>query len=212
MRVAGADTALVTWLPVPGATGYEVELSTDGITWERKGRANINTMTLTVPSGRMWIRVSAVNDTLTGPWAVWNGNLDIPVPDAPALTLSAPFVGGSLAVSWVPVSGATSYTVRLYTENGGYPVLVESTAGTSFLFPLAKAAQKGGPWRTLGVRVTASNVSGESSPGVLNALDPAPGKIPLTGVQAAAGSSGVTFSLSGTPGDDVTGYVLARGR
>jgi hypothetical protein len=46
----------------------------------------------------------------------------------------------------------------------------------------------------------------------LDALDPAPGKIPLTGIQATADSSSVTFSLPGTPGDDVTGYVLARGR
>lgn len=215
-RPEGAGTALelvISWLPVAGAGAYEVEYSTDGLSWLRMGRANINAMRCAVSPGTAHVRVAAVFGNDIGPWAVWSGTTDILLPAAPQATLVAPYTGALLSVQWAAVPGAQEYILRLYTPEYAAPVRVQRVQGTSWTYGPEAAAADGGPWRALRLELSACNQAGESAPVVLAVEDAAPAAIPLESILIDVDSTenSVKFSISCPVEQDVTGFVIARG-
>jgi hypothetical protein len=207
---AGGALSL-SWLPVSGAQWYEVQASGNGQTWENRGRANINALSFAVPQGMTFVRVRGANGVTEGAWAEWSGDTGILVPQPPLPALDGPYAGAAFSASWLPVTGATAYTVRVFAGGNIVPARIHQTEVPAFSYTYAMGVADGGPWRTLRVDAAASNASGESLPAALDISDPAPAVIAAEDLTAVPGVSGVTLDRTDDPETDITGYVLARG-
>ena len=201
-----------TWLPVYGATGYVVEFAQGGA-WNGLGTVTASTALFSAPPGDTRLRVAAFNEREQGPFGVWQGNTGQTAPDAPEPELVSPFAGAALSLQWAAVTGAENYRVRIFAGgNTSLPVRVRETTSHSFDYTPAMALVDRGPWRELKAEVIAQSSMGESQPGVVDAFDPAPSELPLAQITATSDALSVTFAWSGTPEDEVTGYVIARGQ
>ena len=131
VTVTRADGALsVSWSAVKDATGYNVNITSDGKkSWSRAAtRVEGTSTTITgVDNTLTYVAaVQSVNDNGVGGWrdsasaGPYTPPPTITVPDAPAsVTVTRGAFGqGTLSVSWPAVSGAASYNVR-YSDDGG---------------------------------------------------------------------------------------------
>lgn len=203
--VESRTSVLLVWSGVPGATWYDVELSSTGKTWASAGRATLMQMRLTVAPGKVYARVRATNDTLTSGWSVWQGDSTIPAPAKPAPTASA-YVSGSASVSWAAVENAVRYAVSL--QQDGQSIYNTTTTGTTF--SVNPEIQSGGPYRELAVNVAAVGVNATSAAGVAELSDPAPDMV--TDAEIEIGTDSITLvSVTPDAATDKTGYVIVRG-
>ena len=203
--VESRTSVLLVWSGVPGATWYDVELSSTGKTWASAGRATLMQMRLTVAPGKVYARVRAANDTLTSGWSTWQGDSTIPAPAKPAPTASA-YVSGSASVSWAAVENAVRYAVSL--QQDGQSIYNTTTTGTTF--SVNPEIQSGGPYRELAVNVAAVGVNATSAAGVAELSDPAPDMV--TDAEIEIGTDSVTLvSVTPDAATDKTGYVIVRG-
>ncbi len=62
-----------SWSEVAGATGYEVQSSTDGIDWVRYGQVNAPSVQFPVSDDTTWVRVATVRGYDQSSWSVWQG-------------------------------------------------------------------------------------------------------------------------------------------
>ena len=196
---------LLVWSGVPGATWYDVELSSTGKTWASAGRATLMQMRLTVAPGKVYARVRAANDTLTSGWSTWQGDSTIPAPAKPVPTASE-YVSGSASVSWAAVANALKYAVSL--QHDGQVLYSTTTTGTTF--SVNPEIQSGGPFRELSVNVSAIGANATSAAGVAELSDPAPDMV--TDAEVEVGTDSVTLvSVTPDAATDKTGYVIVRG-
>jgi large repetitive protein len=131
--VAGIPT--LTWTRSDGATSYDVQVSASAsfstVAWSTTSTVNSQAVpTAQVPQGLDYWRVRAKNSSGSSAWSVESFTRD-PV-SAP--TLLSP-LGDTLklpenppVLSWSPVSGATSYTVQVSTDQ----TFADTNAITSF--------------------------------------------------------------------------------
>lgn len=203
--VESRTSVLLVWSGVPGATWYDVELSSTGKTWGIAGRATLMQMRLTVAPGKVYARVRAANDTLTSGWSVWQGDSTIPAPAKPAPTASA-YVSGSASVSWAAVENALKYAVSL--QHDGQVLYSTTTTGTTLA--VTPELQSGGPSRELSVGVSAVGANATSAAGVAELSDPAPEMV--TDAEVEIGTDSITLvSVTPDAATDKTGYVIVRG-
>lgn len=203
--VESKTSVLLVWSGVPGATWYDVELSSTGKTWASAGRATLMQMRLTVAPGKVYARVRAANDTLTSGWSTWQGDSTIPAPAKPTPTASA-YVSGSASVSWAAVENALKYAVSL--QHDGQVLYSTTTTGTTLA--VTPELQSGGPFRELSVGVSAVGANATSAAGVAELSDPAPDMV--TDAEVEIGADSVTLvSVTPDAATDKTGYVIVRG-
>lgn len=203
--VESRTSVLLVWSGVPGATWYDVELSSTGKTWASAGRATLMQMRLTVAPGKVYARVRAANDTLTSGWSMWQGDSTIPAPAKPTPTASA-YVSGSASVQWAAVANALKYAVSL--QHDGQVLYSTTTTGTTF--SVNPEIQSGGPFRELSVGVSAVGANATSAAGVAELSDPAPDMV--TDAEVEIGTDSVTLvSVMPDAATDKTGYVIVRG-
>ncbi len=124
----------LTWARSLGATGYDVQVSASAsfstIAWSTSTVNSQAVPTAQVPQGLDYWRVRAKNSSGTSAWAVESFTRDA----VGAPTLLSP-LGDTLkepdnppVLSWVPVSGATSYSVQVSSDS----TFADSNAITSF--------------------------------------------------------------------------------
>ena len=124
------------------------------------------------------------------------------VPAAPT-GLAATVTGLSVALSWTPVSGATSYLVQIGTAPGDVSFYGTTVTGPSLTGPIPAGAYY---WR-----VRARNASGTSPSSAEGSFTVAVSPpAPPTGLTAAVAGLGV--ALSWTPVSGANSYVVQIGR
>ena len=183
VSVAAAPNALndilVSWPPAVGAQSYIIEISyNSGSTYNTLGTTSSSSLSATVNSGSVIIRVAAIN-TGQGAWSSWSGSVGVPSdPPMPPtnLRLQSPFSGASADLVWDSSALATGYAVEVKRASdsstlGTYPV-----TAPSFSYDLTKATTDfaGLPERTLVFNVFSSNAIGSSNPAQLSSTNPAP--------------------------------------
>ena len=104
------------------------------------------------------------------------------------LALAQAFVGTSCSIKWNPLSGASSYTVEVWS-GGVKRRTVAGVGSTSFSYSFEDGKADGGPYRSLEFRVFAVSANGVSnSAAVLTANNPQMG-LPTGLVFSPAGAS-----------------------
>ncbi len=218
VEVAGNPVApdlSVTWLPVAGANGYHVHyLGPDsGGEWQNLGISNLNRLVIPgVAPGIYRVRVSAFSESTQSAWSEVSGDTGSVPPAAPVPLLNAPYQAGQLSISWLAVPEADSYNINIYGGADASPARVLSTNSLSYTYTAALGLADGGPWRDIRAAVSAVNAAGQSEAGLVQTADPPPAEVPAVDIQYQTAANAITFSLTNTPaGEDLTGYVLARG-
>jgi glucose/arabinose dehydrogenase len=159
----GGLIAALSWLPSPGASGYQLEAGS------APGLANLvvarvgsgTTFAATAPAGRYYTRLRAVNACGVSPPSVEVPitlfcSADAVVPGELAVTKA----GGLAAFTWVPPLGATGYRMRVGTAPGLANVAdLDVGAATALAVPLAGIAPG-----TYFVRVAAVSTCGVGTP------------------------------------------------
>lgn len=105
----------VTWLPVPGATSYEIE--TDGVIRNNDGDASYMHEPLQ-PGTEHSYRVRAKTQAVTGEWTPVSRKWTLPGIPQHVRTITS---STSITVEWEPVTGATGYDLDVYNtivDNG----------------------------------------------------------------------------------------------
>lgn len=148
--VPAGSQPLLQWNRVPGATAYDVEVSsssTFGTTvWKTTTVNRRATPPVQVPSGAVWWRVRTVSASERGDWAVTSFT------QAPLAgpELQAPGDGTQLEqpqdpalLAWTPIHGATGYSVEISSDpNFTDPLLTTaySSQTPSFVVPNPQVA------------------------------------------------------------------------
>lgn len=208
VSVGGTQTSPVleaSWLTVTGADSYEVEISTDGETWTRTGRININRVSVFVSRGPAFLRVAAIRDDLKSPWAIWEGDTRVSPPAATEAI--ATFDGATFSIGWQAVAGATGYNLNIMADS----VKIDSISDTEnleYVLTPEDAAKIGGPWRTLSAEIWARNAAGPGPVVTVSAEAKAPEVI--TDADINVDENSITLNAVTGP-TDVTGYVLLQG-
>ena len=140
-RVGLGQSIVVTWNAVDGATGYDVEYTTDkNQSWTRTAVSNHSgtsyTLTDVVTYASYFIAVRAVNSAGNGNWS---GFVEVPEsaqklpPIAPKLAFAA-HMGDRVVATWLSAgTDATGYDVEYTTDNGAnWTRGATNTAGTSY--------------------------------------------------------------------------------
>jgi hypothetical protein len=212
-----ADRKLrVSWLPVLGAEAYTIEYSVNGLDFSSLGRSNMNFAVIDPAGfGDTWVRVNAVNDADTSPWAVWEGDTGILPPAIPDVTAS-PYTGGNVTLTWDDVENADGYVVQVFLpDNPTTPIRISTASDDglewTWAYTLGMGFQDGGPYRDLLMTVTAVNEMDGSDPAEIAVSDPAPAEILIDSIQGEPGADSLTLIDVSTVEDDVTGFVIARG-
>ena len=200
---------LLVWAVVPGASGYDVETSQNGTNFVNRGRANINQMSVTVPSGLFYARVRAVNDTRQSSWsAVLSVDSSIPVPAAPSLAVTKAYSDATAEISWSAVTYAKQYAVSLSDVANGNTFYTEKTTQTKFT--VTPEIQEGGPYRSLTVSVASVGERGTSSASTVSLTDQTPVEVTSATIVTGKNSIQITATEPSLPADG-TGYVIAKG-
>lgn len=168
--VEGENRIRLVWLPVIGATWYEVQYSHDNTSWTDLGRTSDTFITLPVSAGAFYVKVRAGNDSRMSAWTSASGNTLLAPPDKPEPELDGAYESASATVSWNPVERASQYAVSLVTDKGAtvYTGKQEETS-----FEITPEIQTRGPYRWLKCEVRAMNENGTSQPGSVTMSDPA---------------------------------------
>ncbi|HLY74537.1 MAG TPA: hypothetical protein VKU80_10505, partial [Planctomycetota bacterium] len=200
----GNGRVSLTWTAVHGATAYTVRRA-DSATGPYdiiSGPAAPPCVDAGVMNGRTYYyAVSALNaGGESAPCATVTAT-PLPTPAAPS-GLSTTAGNGEIQLSWTPVPGAISYSVRRSSSASG--------PWTKIANPTGAAYTDTGLDNGLAVfyAVAAQNAGGESAPSVPIAATPiAPPPVP-SGLAASAGNSRITLTWHPTPG--AATYVLRR--
>jgi fibronectin type 3 domain-containing protein len=201
--VAGNGQVALSWNGALGAATYTVHYGTtaggpyDGSVTGIAGTAT--TVSGLTAGATYYFVVSALNGT--GESAASGQTAATTAPGAPA-TIVASATGGDITLNWSPVLGATSYTVKYGTTNGGpYTTTLTGLGGPPVV---VSGLAAGGTYYFV---VTASNAAGTggSSPQTSLALAPAA----PTGLNAVAGNGQVALTWNGAAG--ATSYTVKYG-
>jgi hypothetical protein len=154
IRVSFVDTTqlvvMISWLPIPSATYYVVQMSVDNSSWFAPVTTNRPYLRLQVPAGDIWIRVAAVRNGL-GPWTTYSFSTGwlrflevVKVWDNQI----------SWSVGWRNLISA-AYRVRVYDHSGSVPVLkrTEDIVTTTYTYDINKAIADGNVTRDMRVSV-----------------------------------------------------------
>jgi hypothetical protein len=161
-----ATTSLTAnWNTVTGATGYDVDLSTDatfttGVTHFTTGNAAVSQAFSTLTSGTTYnVRVRAIGAAGNSNYAT---TTQITLPSAPTLNPFTNVTTTSFTVNWTVVTGATGYDVDVSTDPAfGVGVTTHFAPATGAITSQAV----GGPLvagTTYNIRVRAKDAAGNS--------------------------------------------------
>lgn len=200
----GNSQITLTWTAVHGATSYTVRRSRDaagpfatvagpgGPTWVDKGAANDNTYHYNVTAlnaGGESAPSATVSAAPTGP-------------PSPPTGLATSATNGEIALTWNPVAGASSYTVRRASSVEGPWTVIANPAGPAY-------TDTGLPnGVTVFYAVASQNVGGESAG--CTPIASAPIAPPAAPVDLAASPGNTRVTLSWPPAPDATSYLLKR--
>lgn len=135
----------LTWEPVAGAVGYEVQVddSADFSSpeWQRTTDSTVSVPTSPLAAGRQHVQVRAKDSS--GTWSPWSGD---------SFTVSlvpGPDLLGSehRLLSWSPVPGAIGYTVEVDTEDAFITPAAYQTVSTSLVLPESQVPGVTYRWR-----------------------------------------------------------------
>ena len=190
----------VSWSAVDGATGYDVEYSTDDkATWTSAATNQAGTsytLSNADTTKTYVIRVRAVNDAGESDWT--DSDSVSPAAPQPPSSVSAVRNGDSLSVSWTASDGATGYDVEYSTDaKATWTSAATNQAGTSYTLSNADTT------KTYVIRVRAVNDSGESDWTDSDSVSPSEPQPPSSVSVVHNGSS---LSVSWTAADGATGY------
>jgi YD repeat-containing protein len=181
----------VSWTVVATATSYTLQVSSNGgSTWSTAYSGGATSWGASGQGdGSYTYRVQACNVGGCGPWS-GNGMTTVLLPPASAPSLSVPgnSTNGSYTVSWGAVATATSYTLQISIDSGGWST-VQSSGATSW-------GASGQATGTYGYRVQACNAGGcgpWSGTGTTNVLLP-PGSAPSLSVPSDSATGSYTVS------------------
>lgn len=188
---SGTGSYTVSWGSVATATSYTLQISSDGgSTWSTAYSGSATSWGASGQGdGSYTYQVQACNVGGCGPWSgTGTTAVLLPPASAPSLSVPASSTTGSYTVSWGTVSTATSYTLQLSIDSGGWST-VQSSAATSW-------GASGQGTGTYGYRVQACNASGcgpWSGTGTMNVLL-SPGSAPSLSVPAGSPNGSYTVS------------------
>ncbi len=193
----------VSWSSADGATGYDVQYSTDDkATWARAATNHAGT-TYTLSNAddtkTYVVGVRAVNDAGASGWTD-SAQVSPPQPDPPSAVASVSVVhnGGSLSVSWTAADGATGYDVVYSTDDeASWDRATTNHAGTSYTLSNADDT------KTYVVGVRAVNSAGES---LWTNSAPASRGAPSAVASVSAVHNGDSLSVSWPAAAEATGY------
>lgn len=208
---------LLTWVPVPGASSYVVEHSTDNVSWQMSPEVFLNEFRLSVEPGFVFVRISAKNSQKQGPWGTWEDHTDNLFTPAAILELAQPYLKADLKVTWTaptfPVNQPIKqFSLEIFPQGAGIAARQAELAGTarSYDYSPAMGLADGGPWRDLSIRLEMKTYTGVSRYSVLNVSDsppPAP-----TAVQYTVAANSIALnSVTMEPDIEHSGFVIVRG-
>ena len=180
----------VSWGGVATATSYTLQESVNGGGWSTvQSNGNGSWSTSGRGNGSYGYRVQACNVGGCGPWSgTGTTTVLLPPASAPALTVPGSSATGSYTVSWGGVATATSYTLQISIDSGGWST-VQASGATSW-------NASGQATGTYAYRVQACNASGcgpWSGTGTINVLLP-PGSAPSLSVPGSSTNGSYTVS------------------
>ena len=230
-----AERAQLYWTSAARAAEYVVETSSDAQRWQAAGRVASTTANITVPIGRVYVRVAGVDAFgERGPWAYADeqvNSYNLPVGDITDLTVLSTGNFVTARVAWAPPGGANRYRVRVLYIDPDPPnpdietvVLDVTTSSTSYELDagtLADETATDRSRRVFTIEVTAQYVYtvdaveqvSESTPARVALTNTVP-SVPANPVAEYSGDAGdpgtpiYTYNLSVDPVSepDVTGY------
>lgn len=159
-----------SWAPAAGADTYIAELSYDNLTWIQVYSGAASQFQFQANAGLSYLRVAGLG-SLRGDFVVKFGTYGNPtsvpaVVTGLALTINP---GGTLSMSWLAASRATSYNTQVYIEStpgsGIYDTLKTSkiVTGLSTAYGSAEIAAAGGPFTRVMARVYGINAIGNGA-------------------------------------------------
>ncbi len=195
----GDGQVALSWNPVAGATSYTVSYGTASGSYTTTVPAGSGT-SVTVPGlangTPYYFVVAAANGA--GPSGNSSEISATPVAPAPPGTptgFAAAPGDGQITLSWIPVTGATSYTIQYGTTSGTYTSTLSNLTGSSFTL---NDLSDGTPYFFV---ISASNDGGTSTPSSeisatpSAALPAAPGDLTAT-----AGNGQIALAWNPVPG------------
>lgn len=204
--VQDEETIRITWLPVLGASWYEVQISSDGQNWQNLGSVSETQLETTVNPGVFHVRVRAGNDVRMSGWTSYSGDTTLAAPAKPNPQLVGSYQNGGANITWAAVARAQKYAVNLVTGQGN---IFYTSSQTGTTFQITPEMQTGGPFRQISCNVAAVNENGASEMGTVVLSEPAPARITSANISISGTTailSSVAPELSGT-----TGYAIAMG-
>ena len=215
VRAQGTEQAPVinlSWLPVPGASGYLAEYSSNNGSWTALPSVSINDLTVAVEPGLIAIRVAAVNSQKQSPWGRWSGDTSILFLPPVEMTLLGNYVGGELKVGWTPPAGspAYDYQISIHPDNSDVAVRTADLGASArdYSYTAAMGVADGGPWRGLTVALESQSYLGASRTSTLEVEDPPPAE--PTNMEYQLTSTSVTLTAAEVAGEH-TGFLVVRG-
>ena len=190
----------VSWTAVDGATGYDVQYSTDAkATWTSaatKQTGTSYTLSSADNTKTYVVGVRAVNDAGESDWT---DSVAVSPPEpSPPSSVSVVHNGGSLSVSWTASAGATRYDVQYSTDaKATWTRAATNQSGTSYTLSSADST------KTYVVGVRAVNDAGESDWTNSDAVSP-PEPSPPSSVSVTHNGGSLSVSWSASAG--ATGY------
>jgi len=207
---ASGGNYTVNWTAVPGATGYNLQVSADGgTTWNVAGNGTLTGTSLAVlnqEGGGYLYRVQAC--AASGCVAGWTVSSTVGVaPVAPAITVPSGFVNGNYTVTWTAPASATSYDVQEAVDGGAWNTIATDTTATQINRPGTTSGsytyqvQAKNAYGTRGW-VTSNAVTVDTTYGV---TPPAPASLT---VPAASADGAATLSWASV--SQITHYVVQQ--
>lgn len=208
---SGNSRATLSWQPVSGATSYNLYWSTStGVTpgtgtrisnaarpYTHTGRTNGTTYYYVVTAANSAGESPASSEVNVRPWIT------------PPTSVTATPANSEITLAWMPVSGATSYSIYRGTASGVTrgSYLVASPGATSLQYSDSDSLSNGTTYYYV---VTAHDTHGESIESAEVHAIPAINSLAVpTGVTAARGDGHITLNWNAMPG--ATSYTIYRG-
>jgi hypothetical protein len=201
-----------SWIPHGPAVGYEAKYSVrykdeeDWCGWNDLGTLLNPSVEFIVPAAIVEFKVRPLTDGFGGLWMTNQVDCSIPMPGKAELSLSGPYTGGNLAVSW-PLITAESITAIL-TVNGIRKFIKEIPGTeTSAVITAEEVSNRGGPWRMLELHLLAKNGSWEERSNRLEIAEPPPDTVHGLTVDIKNQIAHLTWQPAN---GNATGYVVGH--